>query len=135
MPMVIPRNGEADVLQYFVNKLASQDLSLQLFISNTVPAETDTAATYSPATFTGYAAKTLTGATWNDPVEGSPTTISYPEQTYTSTADQAAQNVYGYFATRVTSGRIAFAERFPSAPYIIEFNGDNIKLTPVITGA
>jgi hypothetical protein len=52
-------------------------------------------------------------------------------QTFTFTG--ALGSIYGYFMTRATSGRIALAERFPSAPYAIVNNGDSIDLTPTIT--
>ena len=61
--LVVP-DGEGDGLQYFVNKAAPENLVLRLYQSNTTPAETDTAATYTEATFTGYAPITLTGSSW-----------------------------------------------------------------------
>lgn len=134
MTLLVPNNGEGDGLEYFVNKSAPQNLVLRLFKSNTTPAETDTAATYTEATFTGYGAATLTGASWGAPSEGAPSSIAYAQQTFTSSANQTTENIYGYFMTRATSGRIALAERFSDAPNPITNNGDNIKVTPTITG-
>lgn len=132
MALLVPNNGEGDGLNYFVNALAPQNLVLRLFTNNITPAETDTTATYTEATFTGYAAITLAGASWST-VEGAPTSASFAQQTFTSSAAQATQNVYGYFMNRATSLRIALAERFTDGPYPIVNNGDTIKITPAIT--
>jgi hypothetical protein len=133
MALLVPNNGEGDALEYFVNKSAPQNLVLKLFKSNTTPAETDTAATYTVADFTGYSDITLTGASWGSPSEGAPSSIAYAQQTFTSSAGSQNQNVYGYYCVRATSGRIALAERFSDGPYNIANNGDNIKVTPTIT--
>lgn len=133
--LMVPRIGQADALQYFVNAAAPQNLVLRLFKNDITPAETDTAASYTEATFTGYAALTLAGATWGAPVQGAPSSITYPQQTITSSATQTLQNIYGYYYTRLASGNLAGAERFSGAPFAIANNGDNIKITPQITGA
>ena len=129
MALVVVNNGESIALQLLTNKLATpENLILRLFTSNTTPAETDTAATYTEATGNGYAAITLTGASWT--VSGT-TQIAYAEQTFTFTG--ALGNVYGYYMTRATSAYLIYAERFTGAPFNIANNGDQIKVTPVIT--
>lgn len=131
MALLVPNNGEGDALSYFVNKSAPENLILKLFTSNTTPAEADTAGTYTEASGSGYAAITLTGASWAAPVEGAPSSIAYAEQTFTFTG--ALGNVYGYYCVRASSGRIAYVERFSNGPYNIQNNGDAIKITPTIT--
>ncbi len=133
MTIVIQDGAEDRALSLFTNKIATgQDLSLRLFQNNITPAETDVAATYTVATFTGYANITLTGASWT--VSGTaPTQIAFAQQTFTSTANQGLQNIYGYFYLRVTALDIMGAERFTSAPFPIENNGDEIRITPQIT--
>lgn len=131
MTIVVPNNGEGDALQYLVNRAAPENLVLRLYTNNITPAETDTAATYTEASGSGYGAITLTGATWGAPSEGAPSSIAYAQQTFTFSG--ALGNVYGYFMTRATSGRIALAERFTGAPFNIANNGDQIKITPQIT--
>jgi hypothetical protein len=132
MTLLVPNNGEGDMLTALVAKAAAENLVLRLFQSNTTPAETDTAATYTEASFTGYAALTLTAASWAV-TEGAPSNAAYPQVTFTSSAGAQSQNVYGYYLTRVTSGRLAWAERFADGPYNIVNNGDQIKVTPTIT--
>lgn len=130
MPIVVPNNGEGDALSYFVNKASPQDLVLHLFTNNIVPSESDTAGTYTEAYGSGYASISLTGANWTI-AEGEPSEASYPQQTFTFTG--ALGNVYGYYLTRATSGRIAYAERFSDGPYNVAASGDQIKLTPKIS--
>lgn len=133
MTLLVPNNGEGDALEYFVNKGTPQNLILKLYKNNITPAETDTAATYTVADFTGYGDITLTGATWGSPSEGAPSSIAYAQQTFTSSAGSQSQAVYGYYMLRASSGRIALAERFSDGPYTIVNNGDAIKVTPTIT--
>ena len=132
MPLLVPNNGEGDMLTALVAKAAAENLVLRLFQSNTTPAETDVAATFTEATFTGYAAQTLTPASWVV-TEGAPGSAAYPQATFTSSAAQTAQLVYGYYLTRVTSGRIAWSERFSDGPYSISNLSDAIRVTPIIT--
>lgn len=128
--LLVPNNGEGDALGFFVNKVAPETLVLRLYTNNITPAETDVAATYTEAAGNGYASISLTGASWTV-VEGAPSEASYAQQTFTFTG--ALGNVYGYFQTRTTSGRIALAERFTDGPYNIVNNGDQIKITPKVT--
>lgn len=132
MALLIPNNGEGDALAGIVGKTACENLVLCLYKSNTTPGETDTTATYTEATFTGYSAITLTAANWVV-TEGAPSNAAYAQQTFTSSANQTAELIYGYFLKRVSSGRIAWAERFSDAPYSVSNLGDLVKVTPVVT--
>jgi hypothetical protein len=130
MSLLVPNDGEGDMLSAIVNKAAATDLILRLFTNNITPGETDTTASYTEAAGNGYAAITLTGANWTV-TEGAPSHADYAQQTFTFTG--ALGNVYGYFITRTTSGRIAWAEKFSDGPYNIVNNGDQIKVTPILT--
>ena len=130
MAALIPNNGEGDALSYFVNKSARQNLVLKLFKNDKAPAEGDVAADYTECDFEGYEAIPLTGANWNV-TEGAPSSAAYAQQTFTNTG-ATAQSVYGYFLVRATSGRIAYAERFTGAPFVVQNAGDEIKITPTI---
>jgi hypothetical protein len=132
MTLLVPNIGEELALKAFLNHTAGQNLVLRLFQNNITPAETDVAVTYTEATFTGYANVTLTGSSWTV-VQGAPTEATFAQQTFSSTAAQATQNIFGYYLTQVTSGSLAWAERFTDGPYPIANNGDQIKVTPKIT--
>jgi hypothetical protein len=134
MTILLPDSGEQIAVGVLVNKLVPQDLRLRLFQSNTTPAETDTAATYTESSFTGYAGINLTGANWTL-TAGNPTSADYAQQTFSSSANQTVQQCYGYYLTQVTSGTLVLAERFPDGPYPIANNGDQVKVTPHIEQA
>lgn len=130
MAIVVPNVGENIALEALVNKTAPQNPVLKLFKNNITPAETDVDTDYTEATFTGYSSITLTGSSWNAASAGS---IDFAQQTFTSSADQTAESIYGYFVVQATSGKLMWSERFSSAPYTIENNGDDIDITPTIT--
>jgi hypothetical protein len=132
MTLVVPNNGEGVALANFVNKTAPQDGVLKVYTNNITPAETDTAATYTEATWTGYANVSLpgTGATIT---EGAPSSAVWAQKAFISSANQTLVNNYGYFVVEVTSGKIKWAERFNGAPWPIQNVNDEIDVTPQIT--
>lgn len=132
MSLVLVNQGEDLALKALVNHTAPQNLVLRLFKSNTTPAETDTEATYTEADFTGYSSATLTGSSWSTSGTA-PTQAAYAQQSFTSSAGSQNQDVYGYYVTQATSGKLLWAERFSNAPFNIANNGDVIKVTPQIT--
>lgn len=133
MPGTIVNNGEKVALDYLVGKVTTvRNLILRLYKTNVTPSETTVVGDLTEADFTGYAAITLTGASWTTS-GGDPATGSYAEQTFSSSADQTPQSVYGYYLTRATDGDLVAAEKFSNGPYVISNNGDTIKLTPTIT--
>ena len=133
MAGVLVNAGEDFMLGLLVNKSGYSvgNLSLRLFKSNTTPAEADVAGTYTEATFTGYSAVTLVSADWTL-TPGGPSSAACSQKTFTSSADQSAQDIYGYYITNA-GGTLVAAERFTNGPYTIANNGDNIKVTPTIT--
>lgn len=129
MTLLVPNVGEGRMLKAIVNHTAPENLVLKLYTSNTTPAETDTAATYTEASGNGYSSVTLTGASWTI-TEGAPSYAQYAQQTFTFTG--ALGNVYGLFLIQTTSTILMWAERFTDGPYNIQNNGDQIKITPYI---
>lgn len=128
--LVVPNVGEDLALKALLNHTAGVNQTLKLYTSNTTPAETDTAATFTEAAGNGYAAINLTGSSWVF-TPGAPSQAAYAEQTFTFTG--ALGNVYGYFVVQQGTGTLLWAERFTGAPFNIANNGDQIKVTPVIT--
>lgn len=129
MALLFPNVGKNLVAEMVVNKTAAQNLILKLYKSNTTPSNTDTAASYTVADFTGYANITLTGATWTSNGSG---VASYAQQTFTCSG-ASSNTIYGYFVVQTTSGVLVYAERDASAPFNIANNGDNIKIAPTFT--
>lgn len=133
MAIVLSRNGAILALKALTaNTAQTENFQLRLYQNNITPADTDTAATYTVATFTGYAAIALLAASWTF-VAASPSSMSYAQQSFTSSAAQAAQSIYGYYVVRATTGDLVYAERFANGPYTISNNGDAIQITPAFT--
>lgn len=130
MPLLFPNGGENIALEALVNKTAGQNLVLRLYSNNITPSETDVTATYTEATFPGYAGITLTGANWNT---GTGTVTYNAQQTFTRSSTGTTENIYGYYCTQVTSTLLVYAERDAAAPAAVTNNGDNVRLTPAIT--
>jgi hypothetical protein len=132
MALNVPDEGENYALEAFVGKTAATAPILCLFQSNTTPADTDTVATYTESNFTGYAAITITGASWNNALGGS---ISYGSQQTFTCSGAASQSVYGYFIKSTTSAKLLWSERDASAPFAIANSGDAVKITPAISAS
>lgn len=127
MALKVPNVGE----EVMLDLILGEGYTLKLFKSNTTPGDTDTAATYTEADFTGYSSKALTGGSWST-TPANPSTGSYSQQSFTSTADQTPQIIYGYYVIRTTGGTLMWAERF-SSPITVQYNNDSIRITPQIT--
>lgn len=132
MTLVLPNVGEIFILNLLANKSSAENMTLRLFKSNTTPAEGDTLATYTEATFTGYAGIALTGADWTV-TSGAPSDMQTAAKDFTSSVLQTLENVYGYHLSRATGPTLVWAERFTSAPYPIENLNDIIRITAKFT--
>lgn len=131
MAGITPNEGAKYALECALNKTVQGDLTLRLFENNYTPIETSTYASFTEATFSGYAAKTLTGANWTV-TNADPAVATYSTtQTFTSNAAQT-KAVYGYYITKGVSN-VVFAELFTGAPYNIVNNGDVVNVTLQIT--
>jgi hypothetical protein len=130
MALNFPDAGENLSLEMIVNKTAPQNLLLKLYKNNITPSDTDTAGTYTEATFPGYSAITLTGASWNTAASG---TIAYSAQQTFTCSGVATDDIYGYYVVQASSGTILYSERDGSAPFAIRNSGDAVKITPTIS--
>lgn len=129
MALNVPDVGENKILENLTNKTAPENLVLRLFKNNITPSDSDTAATYTEATFPGYAAITLTGASWGAAAAG---VITYGSQQTFTCSGVATDDIYGYYITQSTSGVLMWSERDASAPFAVRNSGDAVKLTPSI---
>lgn len=121
------------MMENILNKTAGSNLTLRLFKNDVTPDDADNvnASGYTEATFTGYSAVAFTAANWTV-TTAHPAVASYAQQTFTSSADQSTQNIYGYYITNA-GGSLVVAERFTDGPYAISANGQTIKVTPTIS--
>lgn len=130
MALNVPDSGENLVLEMFVNKTTPQNLVVKLFKNNITPSDTDTAATYTEATFGGYSSAALTGSSWGSAASG---TITYGSQLSFTCNATATDDIYGYYVVQATSGTLLWSERDANAPIAVRNSGDVIKLTPTIS--
>ena len=151
MSLLVPHEGELQLLTDLLGQGSREDWQLGLFNSNITPSEFDAAATYTAheATFTNYARKTLTrsigASTWNTPVSqapsGSPAWSSrsqvghsqYGSSAQSWTCGATGDTVYGYFVIGASSGKLICAEAF-STPRTLA-SGDTIQVQPVFENA
>jgi len=126
MSLLVPDVGEVAALQKWLN----QNLTLKLYSNNKIPAEADTAASYTEVTGGGYANKTLVFGTWSIAATGIAT---YTAQDFSFTGVTGAPGtVYGYYIVD-GSNVLLWAERFPAS--VLPFspvNGSLIRITPRI---
>ena len=132
MSLLVPDVGERKFLNVAINGVANEDLTLKLYKNNYTPVEGSVAGDFTEATFTGYAAVTLARGSWTVATVAGLTTAAYAQQAFTSSADQTLENEYGYFVVGASSGVLWWAERFTGGPFPIQFNGDQINVTPKI---
>jgi uncharacterized membrane protein len=128
MTLIISNGGDVIALNRLVNNTTLDNLKLHLYTNSISPSKTDTASTYTePSGATGYAAISLTGASWTVATVSSVTTASYTQQTFTFTSGPVT--VVGYFLTD-NSGNLVGAEQYTDGPYNIPSGGGTI-LQPV----
>lgn len=127
MPLKVVNHGEQDMLTL----ICAAGYTLKLFKSNTTPTDATIASGLTEADFTGYSAKPLTGGSWTI-AAADPSTATYAQQSFVSSADQTAQTIYGYFIVATTGGRLQWVERF-TTPIVVQYANDSIRITPRLT--
>jgi hypothetical protein len=134
MALVVVNVGEVSILEVLMNKHAVFDMVIRLFSNNHTPAETDTFADYTEATFVGYVSLTLTGTDWTI-TPGNPTQAVATQQVFTAGGPGLPETIFGYTIERGNPGHpLLWAERFTNGPYDMLQAGDAIKITPKFTG-
>lgn len=114
-----------------VRAVGGDNLTMKLFTSNTTPADTDTAATYTEATGGGYVTKTLTMGSWTVTVGNDPSDAVYAEQTWTFTGALTGNaTIYGYYVVDADN-TLMWSERLATSYQPLN-NGDTLKITPKV---
>lgn len=133
--LLVPDVGEVALLSRALGKSSPEDVDLKLFVSNTTPAEGDTAATYTEANGGGYADVTLAQANWTVGTSGGTTSAEYAEQTFTFTGPLTTNlTIFGYYVVSPTGSVLLWAER-AAATFEPANNGDTYKVSPVLEAA
>ena len=103
MALLVPDVGEVLLLKYALNHTAATDVKIKLFTNDYTPVEGSVVANFTEATAAGYAAITLTGASWTIATDTGVTTATYAQQTFTFTA---ASTNYGYYITNAAGSQV-----------------------------
>ena len=133
MTLKVPDVGEIKLLSFALGVATPGNQTLKLFVSNTTPADADTAGTYTEMSTQGYASKTLTKTSWTVSTISNVASATYAQQTWTFDGTGGVTNVYGYYIIDSTTSVLLYAERFAAGPYAVTNNGDIIRVTPVVT--
>lgn len=134
MGLVFPLQGE----QYVLEKLTNENITLHLYVNDVTGGLTEAQiraldeTDFTEATFTGYAAKTLTGGSWTVDATTNPAHADYAAQTWTNTG--SVETVHGYWLERVSDGKLLAFEPVPGFTIAIA-TSDSITITPRITAA
>lgn len=137
MSIVVVNSAEVALLNGTWSGLAD-DFELRLFTNDVTAGLTPSEiqdldeGDFTEATFTGYAPVPLGSAGWTI-TAGNPTTGVHGQQSFTASVDQAPQMVRGYYVVDDTTGSLRWFEPFPAGPVVVEFEDDEIQITPTLT--
>lgn len=129
MSFLMFNQGEKITAEALLNKTAPQELDVMLFKNNQTLTDGRTEADFTEADFTGYTRAQLTASNWVV-TPNAPTSAQYPMIAFKSTADQTAQNIYGYVLLQRVSGKAICGWRFDDGPYSVSKTDDEIDVTP-----
>jgi len=134
MTLVVNADGELQLLDKMLKDALStdEDYMLKLFKNNYTPDEATIVASFSVATFTGYATRTLSRAGWNTAaVSTSKAESSYGSAPESWTCGASGNTVYGYWVEGQTSTEVLWSERFATSRVLAD--GDVLNITPKFT--
>lgn len=132
MALLVQNSGENLLLQWAIKDTSTpENLTLKLYSNNVTPAADDVAGDYTEATFTGYAAETLSRASWGSVATNGSGKAEISYGSALSWDATSAQDIYGYFVVGATSGTLVYSEKFATARALD--NGSNLTFTPKIT--
>lgn len=130
MSLKVPNEGEVELLARAINKNVTGNVVLHLYTNNHTNDETDTIASYTESTGSGYSAITLAGASWTVSTAAGTTTATHLQQTFTYTGAEPA--IYGYYVTNLANTILLWVEEFTDGPYVVPSGGGSVKITPQI---
>lgn len=123
----VPNQGE----EAFLDLILAVNYTLRLFSNDVAVSESLTEASFTEATFTGYAALALTGGSWTS-TPGDPGVGTYAQQSFVRSSTGAAQSIYGYYVVTTAGGLLRWYEKFDNA-VVMELINDEIRVTPRMT--
>lgn len=132
MGLIVTNAGEKEIMDWAL-KSTGEALTLKLFTNDYVPVATTDAATHlTEATFTGYAAQSLSRSGWSDSTTDSTGQAVSNYGTAQQFDASSSETIYGYWIESTTGGVTLWAERFAESRPLA--NGDSLTLTPKLVG-
>ncbi|WP_339684251.1 hypothetical protein [Gimesia maris] len=132
MALVTPNLGELELLDKMLKDALTtdEDYILKLFHTDVTPDQNSASSSFVEATFTNYAAVTLTRTNWNAAVVNGSNAAesSYGSSAQSWTCGATGDTVYGYWVEGATSGTCLWAEAFSTARTLTD--SDVLNLTP-----
>lgn len=133
MTMLIPDVGEVKLLDNALGDSTPENLLLKLYTNNFDCVEGSVHTDFTECAIAGYAAKTLTAASWNAAsTSAGVTSKTYAQQTFNFTG---SGNIVGYYVVGATSGVLYWAERLYATTGQAVVSGDAINVTPKLEAA
>lgn len=132
MALTLPTASEITFLKFALGHTIPGNQILKLYVNDVTPGDADVAATYTEMSTQGYVAIPLTKTSWTVTTVANVASGAYAQQTFPFDGTGGATTVYGYYVIDTTSSLLLWAERF-GTPKVIEFDGDQILITPTIT--
>jgi len=134
MAGIVPTVGEDRILRRALGDITpvSFNLTLKLFVNDYTPVDGSVNGSFTEMSTQGYAAKTLTAASWTVAQNGATKAeATYAQQTWTFDGTGGATVIYGYYIVD-ENDVVLMAERFASS-YTATNNGDILRITPTHT--
>jgi len=106
-------------------------LTVHLYQNDKVPAAADTAADYTPATFSGYAAQNMSG--WGVPsIAGGVAQVAPGTYSWTHSGGAVANTIYGWYATSL-EGKLIMVSRRGAGPVTLNGAGQTYSVDVIAT--
>lgn len=135
MALKVPNEGELELLDKMMKDAltADENYYLKLYQNDKTPADADSSGSYTVATFTGYATRTLSRAGWNTAITNgsNKAETSYGSTPQSWTCGATGNTIYGYWVEGASSAKVLWAERFATQRVLA--NGDVLNITPKFT--
>jgi hypothetical protein len=132
MPLVVSDQGELRLLDIMLKVALStnENQILKLYQNNYTPTSAAAPGSFTEATFTGYAARTLSRSTWNTAVTvANKAESSYGTTPQSWTCGATGNTIFGYHVE--AGGKLLWAELFSTARVLA--SGDVLNITPKFT--
>lgn len=130
----VPNEGELLLLSWLRQDFnGTQALVLRLFQNDKTPADADTLGDYDEADFSGYSSQQPLqswGAVFLE--SGKAKTVEAVHQ-FTHDGGGVVNDVFGYLVEDPNTTTLMWAERFASAPIVMDSAADVIFVTPTLT--